>query len=694
MITRSEYPFFDSNNLPDYERILNTPPIELIKTVKDGLDRAMCLVNDIINNPPQDLVHSYEDATYSNVIHPLEIIFDFVEQLHHPIDHLVMVCENDELCEVQKTIDEVISKFNTDFFQNKKAYELIKSTTSSVPVPNPTFDKIKRDWIEAFERTGIQLSKSDQNIFKQNAARLSELQNTFGTNVVKSRKEFTWDIKAADGIIPPSLSGLTSEDLDLLRTNAKNLNRDADYTITLDSPCTSAILSRCDSLHTRETVYKALTTIASDGQFDNTDIINEIINIRSQQAALLGFPNYGDLSTCDKMAKTAKGVFDFIASFGDIKSLAEKEKKSLHDFAVTHLGIYNIDQVSRLYVIEKMQQHLYNFASADVSKFFPTEQTLERTLRVFGAMYDIKFKKRYDFSSWHPDVQMFDLIDVATQTKIGSLYFDLYARQGKTGGAWMDNVNSKHVPWNEYSCIDPTAHVVCNFAPPGTESPSLMTHSDLETLFHEMGHAMHHLLTKQTSLTISGINGVQWDAVEMPSQLMENWCWNKATLQSLSGHYQTSEQLPGELFDKMEHAFTFCGAIELARRLEQSVFDMYIHTDPSRTIYENLQRARDKYNPIPYPEYNRFAHAFIHIFQAGYAAGYYGYLWAEGLSCDAFGAFEEEGISNKQTADRFRSCILSVGGSVDMAEAFESFRGRPSNVNALLKRNGIVVDVA
>lgn len=670
MISRSEYPFLSpANSIPDYDLILSTPPIEIEKIVKDGLERAMCLINGILSDPPQP-------ATYQNALLPFELIFDFVHQLHQPIDHLVMVCESDELSQLQLNIDEVISKFNTDFFQNEKAYNLIKNIGDN--------DVIKKHWIESFEHTGIQLSKTDKEKFKANNVRLSELQNKFGTNVVKSRKQFMWEAALSD------LSGLTNEDLGLLNTNAINLNVDTQYLITLDAPCANAILSRCDIRETRERVYQALTTIASDGEFDNTSIMDEIIDIRAHQASLLGFPTYAELSTSDKMAKSARTVLDFLNSFGDIKPAAAREVSELHDFAVTHLGIYSIDQTNRFYVAEKMQQYLYHFSSSQVSQYFPTEQTVNKTMDVFGDLYGIEFKPPSIYIVWHPDVIMFDLFDKSTKNKIGSLYVDLYARQGKTGGAWMDSVTSRHIAHGETTPTLPVAVVVCNFAPHSEENPSLMMHRDLETLFHEMGHAMHHLLTEQDSLTISGINGVQWDAVELPSQIMENWCWDKDTITKLSSHYQTGEQFPDDLFEKMDHASTFCGALELVKRLEQSTFDMFIHMDHSRTIYENLERAREKYNPLDFPEYNKFAHAFIHIFQAGYAAGYYGYLWADGLSCDAFELFEQEGVNNPLIADKFRRTILAVGSSVDMAEAFESFRGRPSSVKALLKRNGVV----
>jgi oligopeptidase A len=419
--------------------------------------------------------------------------------------------------------------------------------------------------------------------------------------------------------------------------------------------------------------------------------MEEILALRHEKAQLLGFKNYAELSLATKMAKQPDEVINFLEDLAD-KSWrqARKDFADLQSFAKQYYGINNLESWDLTYYSEKMRQHFYQLSQEEVKAYFPITRVLPGLFAVVEKLYGLQISEISDFDSWHPDVRFFEIHDEFGVLR-GKFYFDLYTRSKKRGGAWMDDCIGRKKYNNHIQT--PVAYLTCNFTPPTGAEPSLLTHDDVTTLFHEFGHGLQHMLTKVDHLGVSGINGVEWDAVELPSQFMENWCWEHEALALMSGHYQTGEPLPEALFNKMLAAKNFQAGMMTVRQLEFSLFDFRIHKDydPEKgaRIYPILEQVRAQVAVVNPPKFNRFAHSFSHIFAGGYAAGYYSYKWAEVLSSDAFSLFEEKGIFDKESGKLFLTTILETGGSEDAMALFIKFRGRKPTIDALLKHNGI-----
>ncbi len=419
--------------------------------------------------------------------------------------------------------------------------------------------------------------------------------------------------------------------------------------------------------------------------------MEKTLALRYQKAQLLGFNNYAELSLATKMAKTPTEVITFLEDLANkSKHQAERDLDELRAFALQHYGMDDLQPWDIGYYSEKMREHLYQFSEEQVKAYFPITRVLPGLFAIVNKLYGLQITEIKDFDSWHPDAQFFQIHDKNGQLR-GQFYTDLYARPKKRGGAWMDDcVNRKK---SADGIQTPVAYLTCNFTPPTGNDPALLTHDEVITLFHEFGHGLHHMLTQIDYLGASGIHGVEWDAVELPSQFMENWCWEQEALALISGHYQTGEPLPEDLFAKMLTAKNFQAGMIMVRQLEFALFDFKIHQDydPAKggRIYEILEQVRDQVAVVKPPAFNRFAHGFAHIFSGGYAAGYYSYKWAEVLSSDAFSLFEEKGIFNEEAGNAFLSNILEKGGSQDAMELFVNFRGRKPTIDALLRHNGI-----
>ena len=467
--------------------------------------------------------------------------------------------------------------------------------------------------------------------------------------------------------------------------------------LTLDFPCYLAIMTYADNPALRQEIYTAFATRASDVnpdtiQWDNTKIMDDLLALRHEKARLLGFNNYAELSLATKMADTPQQVIDFLENLAHkSKEQAQTDFDELQQFAKQEYQSDNLNAWDINYFSEKMRQQQLELSQEEIRNYFPATRVIPGLFTVVNKLYGLTINEISNFDRWHSDVRFFEIYDQDNVLR-GKFYLDLYARPNKRGGAWMDDcVSRKNGPDGLQT---PVAYLTCNFTPPANDDPALLSHNEVITLFHEFGHGLHHMLTKVDHLSVSGINGVQWDAVELPSQFMENWCWQKPALEIISGHYQTGAPLPESLLEKMLAAKNFQSGMFMIRQLEFSLFDFQIHLnfDPTKSsnIYSTLSAIRDQFSVVTTPAFNRFAHSFSHIFAGGYAAGYYSYKWAELLSCDAFSRFEDEGIFNPQTGADFLTHILEKGGSIDAMDLFVNFRGREPSIDALLQHNGII----
>ena len=465
--------------------------------------------------------------------------------------------------------------------------------------------------------------------------------------------------------------------------------------LTLDFPSFQPVMTYAEDRELRREVYKAYNTRASDQgphdpKYDNSQLMEQILALRHEQAQLLGFANYAERSLATKMASSTDEVMDFLNDLGRrSKPQAEQDLDELREFAAG-LGQDDLQPWDVAYYAEKLRHQRYEISQEELKPYFPVTRVVPGMFEVMSRLFGVTFHEVEGVEAWHPDVKFYEVLDPEGH-EVAQFYFDLYARSNKRGGAWMGTCQSRLV--NSNRCQLPVAYMTCNFTPPVGNKPSLMTHNEVETLFHEFGHGLHHMLTRIDYPAISGIHGVAWDAVELPSQFMENFCWQRESLSLFSGHYETGAPIPEEMFERMLSAKNFQSAMMMVRQLEFALFDFRIHLeyDPAKggRIYEILNEVREQVAVVKPSAWNRFAHGFSHIFAGGYAAGYYSYKWAEVLSADAFSLFEENGIFDADTGQSFRDNVLALGGSRDAAELFRTFRGRDPQIDALLRHTGI-----
>jgi len=470
------------------------------------------------------------------------------------------------------------------------------------------------------------------------------------------------------------------------------------WLINLEFPSYYAVMTYAHDRALREEVYTAYSTRASDqgpngGEFDNGPLIDEILALRQELAELLGYANYAELSLATKMAESTDQVVGFLRDLGQrSKPFAEQDLQALKAYAAEK-GCADLQSWDVGYYSEQLRQHRYAISQEELKPYFPIDRVLQGMFGVVEKLYGIQLRETSDFDRWHPDARLFEVIEQGEVT--GQFFLDLYARSHKRGGAWMDGCRDRRrLPGGALQ--RPIAYLVCNFTPAVGGKPALLTHDEVTTLFHEFGHGLHHLLTQVDYPTASGINGVAWDAVELPSQFMENWCWEPEGLALISGHYESGEPLPQDLLDKMLAARNFQSGLGMLRQIEFSLFDFLLHRreDPELSAQQVLDQVRDEVAVFRPPAFNRFQNGFSHIFAGGYAAGYYSYKWAEVLSADAFSRFEEEGVLNTDTGRAFREEILARGGSREPMELFVAFRGREPKIDALLRHSGLTGEAA
>jgi oligopeptidase A len=639
-------------------------------------------LSDMLTRFRADIKQLTQQSSYSwsNLMLPMDEMDDELSQFWAPVSHLNSVVNSEQLRQVYKEAVTELSQYSTEVKQDPYLYQAIKQVQPEDDIQK----KILEDEMLGFKLSGIALDDDKKRRFAEIQAELSQLATDFEANLLdatNSWKKSITDLTALNGLPEHALN------------TAKSLaTKDCAAVLTLDFPCYQAVVTYAEDSALREEMYQAFVTRASetgphDKKFDNSAIIERTLALKHEKALLLGFNNYAELSLATKMAPSCEQVSSFLTELAE-KSLkqAQQEYQELESYAGKKLQPWDIAFYS-----EKLLQEKYAISQEELRPYFPQSKVIKGMLKITNKLYDIYFEELHNVNTWHPDVKYYELYDKDGGI-IGGLYVDLYARENKRGGAWMDDC----ICYREKADGEiqrPVAFLTCNFAPPSSGKEAYFSHDEVLTLFHEFGHCLHHLLTKIPYLGASGINGVEWDAVELPSQFFENWCWQQEALTALTAHKDTQEPLSEELFAKLNRAKNFQSAMAMLRQLEFALFDFSIHQDynPAKpeSALTTLRRIRDKYSVVPYPEFNRFPHGFSHIFAGGYAAGYYSYKWAEVLSSDAFSRFEEEGIFNKKTGQSFLNEILSKGSSRSALESFIAFRGREPQSDALLRHSGI-----
>ena len=630
--------------------------------------------------------------TWNNLVEPLEEAEDKLNKAWSPVSHLNSVVNSDELREAYNACLPMLSAYSTEMGQNAQlcnAYQMLVDSDEFKTL-EPAQQKVLNNALRDFKLSGVDLESDKKLRYKDISQELSKLASLYEENLLDATN--AWSKLITD---ENDLAGLPES----AKASAKQAAEDQDqqgWLITLHSPSYQAVMTYADDRTLRSEHYEAYATRASDrgpqaGQWDNTELMEQILALRYEKAQLLGFNNYAELSLATKMANKPDDVIHFLEDLA-LKSgpQAHKDLAELRDFAGQHCGIDDLQSWDVGYVSEKMRQHYYQLSQEEVKSYFPISRVLPGLFAVVEKLYGLNITEITDFDTWHADVRFFQIHDENGLLR-GQFYIDLYARAKKRGGAWMDDCVGRKNKGGDIQI--PVAYLTCNFAAPTADIPALLTHDDVITLFHEFGHGLQHMLTLVDHLGVSGINGVEWDAVELPSQFMENWCWEQEALALISGHYQSGEVLPESLFKKMLAAKNFQAGMIMVRQLEFSLFDFRIHKDYKPElggrIYETLGQIRAQVAVMSPPEFNRFAHSFSHIFAGGYAAGYYSYKWAEVLSSDAFSLFEENGIFDRETGQAFLTQILEQGGSQDAMDLFINFRGRQPNIDALLRHSGI-----
>ncbi len=626
---------------------------------------------------------------FNSLIAPLERLEERLGRSFAPVSHLHGVKDSPQLREVYSAALEKITAHSTELGQNRELFlatEVVRNAPAFAALDRAQ-KTIVDDSLRDFRLSGVALEEPARSRFREIQNRLSRIETEFEEAVLDATDAWTRPVSEVE------LAGLPDSARTMLAHAAKDKQRPG-HLATLKGPVVQAILTFADDRNLREVVYTAYNTRASEqgphaGQFDNSARIGEILALRHETANLLGFASSAQLSLADKMAGTPERVLSFLRDLAArAKPVAEHELVELRAFAA-ELGIDDLQPWDVAYASEKLRERRFDFSEEDLKPYFPLPQVVAGLFALTERVFGVRLVERHDVDVWHPDVQFFDVLDADGRVRAG-VYLDHFTRAGKRGGAWMDVCRTPLL--DGANSRRPIAFLTCNFAPPGDGKPSLLTHDDVLTLFHEFGHGLHHLLTDVHWPSVGGINGVEWDAVELPSQFMENFGWERVALDSFAKHWQTGETLPQALYEKMLAARYFHAGLFLVRQLEFGLFDFRLHlefepTCGQRTL-EILDEVRREVAVLPPPAWHRGPHAFTHIFSGGYAAGYYSYLWAEVLSADAFAAFEEAGVFDAATGERYRREILAVGGSRPALESFIAFRGREPEPDALLRSYG------
>lgn len=673
-------PMLESQLLPAFSQI---QPSHIEEAIDQMLADNRAQVEKIIG--------ALATPSWETLVAPLEEMNDRLAKAWSPVSHMNAVVNSDELRDAYNACLPKLSQYWTEMGQNQALYQAFKQLADSdaFAAMNEAQQKVITNTLRDFRLSGIALNADDQQRYAQLQQKLSELTTKFSENVLDASNDWNKLLREESDLVglPPMALAAAKQ-----MAEAKQLEG---WLVTLDFPSYLATITYADRRELREEIYTAFATRASDqgpgeGQWDNSPIMTQILELRLELAKLLGFANYAEYSLATKMAETSDQVIQFLNDLAE-KSLpiAKQDYQQLCDFAKEEFNVEGLQAWDIAYFSEKLKQAKYAISEEQIRPYFPLPKVLNGLFAVTGKLFNIEIAEIESFDRWHTDARLFEISREGEV--IARFFLDLYARDKKRGGAWMDDCRVRR-RLSDGSLQLPVAYLVCNFSSPVGDDPALLTHNEVTTMFHEFGHGLHHMLTQIECADVSGINGVAWDAVELPSQFLENWCYEPEALAVISGHYQTGETLPQALLDKMLAARNFQSGMMMLRQLEFSLFDFCLHREykPGETdVQAFINEIRRNIAVITPPAFNRFQHSFSHIFAGGYAAGYYSYKWAEVLSADAFSRFEEEGVFNLQTGTDFRTNILEMGGSREPMELFVAFRGREPNVDALLRHCGI-----
>jgi len=634
------------------------------------------------------LATSTDDPTWQNFALKLEDLDEKISRAWSQVSHMNSVVNSPELREAYNENLAKLTDFYSDLAQDERLYAKYRAIQNSPDFAklNSAQQKIIDNEVRDFKLGGAELAADQKARFKAINEELSKLAAKFEENVLDTTNEYALYVE--------NTFELTGIPEDVLQTakDAADMDKKAGHKFTLHFPSYIPVLQYADNRSLRETLYRAYATRASEFgniKFDNTPIITQLLKLRLESAQMLGFNNFSELSLATKMADTPKQVIEFLQTLASrAKPYAEQDMQELVAYA-SKLGIDDIQAWDVAYVSEKLREEKYAFSDLEVKQYFPEAKVMAGLFKVVETIFGV-FVKKSNAPTWHKDAHFYEITDHGGKL-IGQFYLDLYARNNKRGGAWMDDAITRRIVGDKLTT--PVAYLTCNFSAPVGDKPALFTHDEVITLFHEFGHGLHHMLTQVSDYSVSGIKGVEWDAVELPSQFMENFCWEWDVLRHMTEHVETGAQLPRELFEKMVAAKNFQAGMQTVRQIEFSLFDIKLHSefDPNgkKTPLALLEEIRDQVAVVRPPKWNRFPNNFSHIFAGGYAAGYYSYKWAEVLSADAYSLFEEHGILSAEAGQKFWQEILSRGGSRPAMESFVAFRGREPNIDALLRHNGM-----
>ena len=674
-------PLLDQSGLPPFSKIKP-------EHVKPAIDALLAESRQLV----EQLLLQNSQYSWANLVEPLDTMEDRINRAWSPVSHMNSVVNSEALRDTYNECLPILSEYGTEMGQHEGLYRAYRSIAEGDEYQrlDRAQKKIIDNALRDFRLSGIELEQADRDRYKTIQQELSRLTSQYSDNVLDATN--AWHKQITDASL---LAGLPESARALARQTAEQRDLEG-WVFTLEFPSYYPVQTYADNRELREELYSAYVTRASDqgphaGQWDNTGTMEQIMARRHEAARLLGYDNYAARSLVTKMADSTDQVMGFLEDLAERSGpAAQRELEEVRSFAREHHDHDDLLAWDIPYFSEKLRQKKYAISQEELKPYFPEPRVVSGLFAIVKRLYGLQIEAVAGIDTWHEDVTFYHIRDDAGEVR-GEFYLDLYARQHKRGGAWMDECISRRRSVSDLQI--PVAYLTCNFSPPIGDRPALFTHDEVITLFHEFGHGLHHMLTQIDYAGVSGISGVAWDAVELPSQFMENWCWEREALDLFSGHFESGEKIPETLYQRMQQAKNFQSAMQMMRQLEFAIFDFRIHRDYDKDrgarIHATLEEVRKQYAVVQPPAFNRFENGFTHIFGGGYAAGYYSYKWAEVLSADAFAAFEESGIFNRETGNKFLTCILEQGGSREPMELFVEFRGREPTIDALLRHCGL-----
>jgi len=671
-------PLVEDSILPSFSLIKHE---HIVPAVKKQLEENRLLIKTLLSEVKQ--------PNWDNIVQPIAEMSDKLSRLWSPVSHMNSVVNSTEFRSEHDVCLPLLADYSSELGQNQSLYKAYLQIADNNALSERQ-KKIIDDELLDFKLAGVNLEKKQQSRFRDIKSRLSELGSEFSNHVLDATMAWSKHFSELNG-----LEGLPESAIATAAETAQEKQQQG-YLLTLEIPCYMAVMTYAKDADLRKEMYRAYCTRASDQQaehlqWDNAPIIRETLALRHELAQLLGYNNYAEYSLATKMADDTNQVVEFLQQLAQYSlQKAGTELQELTAFASQLDGLQQLKTWDVAYYSEKLRQQKYDISQEELRPWFPENQVLQGLFEITERLYDVSFQEREDVDIWHENVRFFDIFNSDNQ-QLGSFYLDLYARSHKRGGAWMDSCRDRKRSSDDKLQL-PVAYLTCNFNGPVGTKPALFTHDEVVTLFHEFGHGLHHLMTEIDEIQVSGINGVAWDAVELPSQFMENFCYEKESLLLMARHYETKEALSDQVLQRLNDARQFQAAMQMVRQLEFSLFDFRVHLEyqiDDNSYAAVLKDVRDQVAVMQPPEWNRFENGFSHIFAGGYAAGYYSYKWAEVLSADVWAYFEEKGIFNKASGQRFLQTILSQGGSQKAMDLFVNFRGRTPSVEPLLKQQGI-----